>query len=54
MVFAMRLISILVERVSDVTIFVPSDRTTFSNGVINKANGKLLDRISIAVSVGFL
>ena len=48
MVFPMRLISILVERVSEVTIFVPSDRTTFSNGVINNANGRLLNIIRIS------
>jgi hypothetical protein len=49
----MRLISILVERVSEVTIFVPSDRTTFSNGLINKANGKLSSMISISVPACF-
>lgn len=45
-VFAMRLTSNLVERVSEVTIFVPSDRTTRSKGVIKKANGRLVGRIS--------
>ena len=48
MVFAMRLISILVESVSAVTIRVPSLRITRSNGAINNANGKLL-RISLTV-----
>lgn len=40
-VFAMRFNSCLVERVSAMTIFVPSDRTTRSKGVINSANGRL-------------
>lgn len=51
MVFAMRLISIFVERVSEVTIFVPSDRTTRSKGVINNANGSLLNIISLRYSM---
>jgi hypothetical protein len=34
--------SILVERVSDTRMRVPSERTTFSRGVIRKANGSLL------------
>lgn len=42
----MRFISILVERVSEVTIFVPSDRTTRSKGIINNANGRLENRVS--------
>lgn len=37
----MRLISFLVERVSEVTICVPSFRMTRSKGVIKKANGRL-------------
>lgn len=51
MVLAMRLISILVERVSEVTIFVPSDRTTRSKGVINNANGSLFNIISSRYSM---
>lgn len=46
-VFAMRLISILVERVSDVTICVPSSRTTCSKGVIKSANGRLDNGVSM-------
>lgn len=48
MVFAMRFTSILVDRVSEVTIRVPSDRTTRSKGVINNANGRLSNIISIS------
>jgi hypothetical protein len=33
--------SILVDRVSETRIRVPSERTTFSSGVIKKANGRL-------------
>lgn len=46
MVFAMRFTSSLVERVSVVTILVPSDRMTCSKGVIMKANGRLHDQVS--------
>lgn len=46
MVFAMRFTSSLVERVSVVTILVPSDRMTCSKGVIMKANGRLHDHLS--------
>lgn len=46
-VFAMRLTSFLVERVSAMTICVPSFRTTRSKGVIKSANGKLSKSISI-------
>lgn len=42
----MRFSSILVERVSEVTIFVPSDRTTRSKGMINSANGRLYNHVS--------
>ncbi len=35
------LISSLVESFSDMTIFVPSDRTTFSRGEMRKAKGRL-------------
>lgn len=38
----MRLSSILVDRCSETRIRVPSDRTTFSSGVIKNANGRLL------------
>jgi hypothetical protein len=51
MVFAMRLSSSLVERVSEVTIWVPSDRTTRSKGVINNANGRLQNGISMCCSL---
>jgi hypothetical protein len=35
------LISSFVESFSDMTILVPSDRTTFSRGEMRKANGRL-------------
>lgn len=47
-VFAMRLNSCFVERVSAVTILVPSDRTTRSKGIIRSAKGNL-DKISFEV-----
>ena len=50
-VFAMRLISILVDRGSAVTICVPSSRTTCSKGVIKRANGRLNGGISEKYSV---
>lgn len=50
MVFAMRLISCLVPRVSATTIFVPSDLMTRSKGVIMKAKGKLLQTLAMGVS----
>lgn len=34
--------SSLVDRVSEMRIRVPSERTTFSSGVIKKANGRLV------------
>lgn len=40
-VFAIRLNSCFVESVSAVTIFVPSERTTRSKGMIKRAKGKL-------------
>jgi hypothetical protein len=46
MVFQMRFISILVESVSEMRILVPSDRTTFSKGVIKSANGKLNSQLA--------
>lgn len=46
-VFAMRLTSFFVERVSAMTICVPSFRTTRSKGIIKSANGKLSKSISI-------
>jgi hypothetical protein len=46
MVFKICLNSSLVERASAVTIRVPSDRMTRSNGVIMNANGRLRNDIS--------
>lgn len=44
-VFAIRLNSCFVDRVSAVTILVPSDRTTRSKGMIKSANGRLISKV---------